>query len=260
MRRLLTCLVLVSCGSSNQDNQDNQDGAAPSPVVVTDAGSAYYGGSHQGNFWIGPVDYGESQWHNACGPSDGHYPALIQQLYGDYLMGLSNQLALNKLSAGAGQLCDVCAELTANGHILIAHVVTYGDETGVDDIDVSPQVDSALDGAAKRTLIWRFVTCPTVHPIYYTFDDREWSNTWYFRVWVRNARVPVAKVEYQLAGQGWAAMHWQSDGAWEVDSRDFSAGFSLRVTAIDGQTIVDAIPGIGTFDPNAGLASQGNFR
>ena len=139
-------------------------------------------------------------------------------------------------------------------------MVTYGDETGVDDIDVSPQVDSALGGGAKRTLTWQFVSCPTVHPIYYTFDDRGWSNTWYFRVWVRNARVPVAKVEYQLAGKGWASMNWQNDGAWEVDSRDFSAGFSLRVTSIDGQTIEDAIPGIGTFDPNAGVASKTNFQ
>ena len=55
-------------------------------------------------------------------------------------------------------------------------------------------------------------------------------------------------------------MNWQNDGAWEVDSRDFSAGFSLRVTAIDGQTIEDAIPGIGTFDPNAGVASKTNFQ
>jgi hypothetical protein len=254
MRRLLICLVLVSCGSSNQS------GAASSPVVVTDAGMTYFGDTHSGNFWIGPVDYSESQWHNACGPSDGHYPALIQQLYGDYIMGLSNQLTLDKLSAGAGQLCDVCAELTANGHTLIAHVVTYGDETGVNDIDVSTQVDSALGGGAKRTLTWRFVSCPTVNPIYYTFDDRGWSNTWYFRVWVRNARVPVAKVEYQLAGSGWATLNWQNDGAWEVDSRDFSAGFTLRVTAIDGQTIEDAIPGIGTFDPNAGVASKANFQ
>jgi hypothetical protein len=254
MRRLLACLVLVSCGSSNND------GAASPPVAVGDAGAAYFGGTHSGNFWLGPVDYSESQWHNACGPSDGKYPALIQQLYGDSIMGLSNELKLDKLSAGAGQLCDVCAELVANGHSLIAHVVTYGDETGVDDIDVSPEVDRALDGSVGRKLTWRFITCPTDHPVYYTFDDREWSNTWYFRVWVRNARVPVAKVEYQLAGKGWSAMNWQDDGAWEVDSRDFSAGFSLRVTSIDGQTIEDAIPGIGTFNPNAGVASKANFQ
>jgi expansin len=254
MRRLVLCLLLASCDS----------GAGPSgtssPVVIGDAGTMYFGATHSGNFWLGPVDYSESQFHNACGPSDGKYPALIQQLYGNDIMGLSNQLSLDKLAAGVGQLCDVCAELTANGQTLIAHVVTYGDETGVDDIDVSVQVHSALGGATSSKLTWRFVTCPTTHPIYYTFDGREWSNTWYFRVWIRNARVPVAKVEYQLAGKSWAAMNWQDDGAWEIDSKDFSAGFSLRVTAIDGQTVEDAIPGIGTFNPNDGIASKSNFQ
>jgi hypothetical protein len=151
--------------------------------------------SHSGNFWLGPVDYSESQWHNACAPSDVKYPSLIQQLYGNYLMGLSNQLTLQNLSAGSGQLCDVCAELTANGVTLIAHVITYGDETGTNDIDVSPEARAALRGDTNYTLIWRFVTCPTTAPIYYTFDDRDWSNVWYFRVWIRNSRVPVNKVE-----------------------------------------------------------------
>jgi len=43
------------------------------------------------------------------------YPVAIQQLYGNYIMGLSNQAQLQTLTAGNGQLCDVCAELTANG-------------------------------------------------------------------------------------------------------------------------------------------------
>jgi len=235
-------------------------GGVASPVSIADAGTVYFGDSHSGNFWLGPVDFSESQFHNACGPSDGLYPAQIQQLYGNYLMGLSNQLTLGNLSAGQGQLCDVCAEINANGKSLIAHAITYGDETGTYDIDVSPQVRSALGGDTSSKATWRFITCPTTNPIYYTFDDREWTNTWYFRVWVRNARVPVAKVEYQLAGKSWAAMSWNDDGAWEMDSKDFSAGFSLRVTAIDGQVVQDAIPGIGTFDPNQGIAAGSNFQ
>lgn len=202
----------------------------------------------------------ESQWHNACGPAQGKYPPLIQQLYGSYLMGLSNQLTLQGLNAGKGQLCDVCAELNANGVTLIAHVITYGDETGTNDIDVSPEARAALHGDANATLSWRFVTCPTTAPIYYTFDDREWSNTWYFRVWIRNARVPVTKVEYKLGSGVLSAMNGQSDGAWEVDSKDFSGVFFLRVTAIDGQTVEDTVPGIGTFDPNQGIASKTNFQ
>jgi hypothetical protein len=246
-------LALVSaCGGGSGSG-------ASMPVVVSDAGTTYFGDAHAGNFWLGPVDYAETQWHNACGPSDGKYPAAIQQLYGNYIMGLANEAQLGNLVAGKGQLCDVCAELTANGSTLIAHVITYGQETGPNDIDVSPEARSALHGDTNYTVTWRFVACPTDRSIVYTFDDRQWSNTWYFRVWIRNSRVPVSKVEYKLGTQAWGPMAPQSDGAWEIDSQDFSAGFSLRVTSIEGATIEDTLPGIGSFDPNAGIASLANF-
>jgi expansin (peptidoglycan-binding protein) len=149
--------------------------------------------------------------------------------------------------------------ITANGVTITAHVVTYGQETGPSDIDVSPEARAALHGDANYSLTWRFVTCPTTALIYYTFDGGQWSNTWFFRVWIRNSRVPVTKVEYRLGANAWAVADWQSDGAWQASSQDFSGGFSLRVTSLDNQTIEDALPGLNTFDPNAGIASHANF-
>jgi hypothetical protein len=253
-----------SGGTRGTDGGSQGTGAGPSgdgsvPVVITDGGSQYFGDAHTGNFWLGPVDYAETEWHNACAPSV-KYPAGIQQLYGNYIMGLANEVTFQGLTASSGQLCDVCAELTANGNTLVAHVVTYGQETGPNDIDVSPEIDSALNGAAGRTVTWRFITCPTTAPIYYTFDGREWSNTWFFRVWVRNARVPVATVEYRVGSGAWATADWQTDGAWQASSVDFSGGFSLRVTSVDNQSLADAIPGLNTFNPDVGIASHGNFQ
>ena len=221
-QQFLILLFVTACGSSSHD-------AVSVPVVIDDAGGQFFGDVHSGNFWLGPVDYSESQYHNACAPSV-KYPAGIQQLYGNYIMGLANEAQLQNLTAGDGQLCDVCAELTANGQSLVAHVVTYGQETGPSDVDVSTQVDAALQGSVGRTLTWRFITCPTTAPIYYTFDGRQWSNTWFFRVWVRNSRVPVVKVEYQMGSSDWATADWQSDGAWQASNEDFS-GVSLRPSA-----------------------------
>jgi hypothetical protein len=256
MRASLVFLLAVSACSSGSGGNTNI------AVVIADGGTRYFGDAHTGNFWLGPVDYSESQWHNACAPSDVKYPALIQQLYGNYIMGLANQAQLGSLVAGNGQLCDVCAELTANGNTLVAHVITYGDEGPYpDNIDVSPEIRTALLANTSDTATWRFVTCPTSNPIYYTFDDREWtSNPWYFRVWVRNSRVPVANLEYALTAGAWSAMDWQSDGAWQASGLDFSGGFSLRVTSVEGSTIVDTLAGVGTFDPNAGVASHTNFE
>jgi expansin (peptidoglycan-binding protein) len=253
-RRLWIVVLLAACGSSSSTPGDGgitSDGS--------NAGGHSFGDPHSGNFWLGPVDYTETQFHNACAPSN-KYPAGIRQLYGNYIMGLANQVQLGGLTASQGQLCDVCAELTANGHTLVAHVVTYGQETGPNDIDVSPEIDTALGSATGRTLTWRFVSCPTTAPVRYTFDGRQWSNTYFFRVWVRNARVPVAKVEYRIGTAAWAAAAWQNDGAFQASSQDFSGGFQLRVTSIDGQILEDAIPGLGTFDPDVGIASHGNFQ
>jgi hypothetical protein len=241
--------------TSSYTSQANAGGA--STAIAN--GSRYFGDAHSGNFWLGPVDYSESIWHNACAP-ETKYSTGIQQLYGNYIMGLANEVVLQGLTAGDGQLCDVCAELTANGKSLVAHVVTYGEETGANDIDVSPEIDSALSGNTSRNLTWQFVTCPTTAPIYYTFDGRQWDNTWFFRVWVRNARIPVAKVEYRLGSKAWSTADWQSDGAWQASSQDFSGGFSLRVTSVDGQTVEDAVNGLGTFDPDVGVASTSNFN
>jgi hypothetical protein len=222
-------------------------------------GGDYLDDEHTGNFWLGPVDYEETEWHNACAPTT-KYPPGIRDLYGDYIMGLANEVVLEGLSASAGELCDTCVELTANGETLVAHVVTYGQETGPDDIDVSPEVDAALDGDAGRDVTWRFVSCPTNAPVQYTFDGRQWENTWFFRLWVRNARLPVTDVEYSVGSGGWARAERQADGAWQASGVDFGGGFSVRVTALDGQTLEDELPGLNTFDPDEGVSSQGNFQ
>lgn len=250
-------------GNPAQGSRSAQGGSTSAVVPATTlapGASKYFGEVRSGNFWIGPVDYEETKFHNACGPSEGCYPAAIQALYGKYLMGIANEAQLQGLTASDGQLCDVCAELTANGQTLIARVITYGEETGSTDIDVSPEVDAVLKGSSNRTLSWRFTSCPTTAPIQYTFDGRQWSNTWFFRVWVRNARVPVSKVEYRLGTGAWSTADWQSDGAWQAASQDFGKGFSLRISSIDNQSIDDTLPGLNTFDPNVGIASHGNFQ
>ena len=250
-------LGLASCGGG--DGAGGSDGGGNTGDGGSVGAPRYFGAAHSGNFWLGPVDYTETQWHNACAPTN-KYPAQIRTLYGDHIMGLANEVVLQGLTASQGQLCDVCAELSANGQTVIARVVTYGQETGPNDIDVSPSIDTALTASAGRTLSWRFITCPTSAPMRYTFDGRQWSNTYFFRVWVRNARVPVTKLEFRIGTAAWAAADRQNDGAFQASSQDFSRGFSLRVTSLDGTTIEDSIPGLNTFDPDVGVISHGNFE
>jgi hypothetical protein len=60
-----------------------------------------FGEVHSGNFWLGSGDYAESEWHSACAPSV-KYPSAIAELYGDYAMGLANEVSTAGLSASGG--------------------------------------------------------------------------------------------------------------------------------------------------------------
>lgn len=211
--------------------------------------------------WLGPVDFAETQWHNACGLDDlSKYPTVIQTLYGNYLIGLDGDHVANVESH-----CDNCAQLTANGKTIIAHVITYGTENGTYAIDLSPEARMALGlSDSNWTGTWQFSSCPTNGaPVYYNFDARQWNpqNFWYMRIWVRNQRLAVDLLESKVGSGSWVAAAQQSDGAWQTQSGvDFSGGFQVRVTAVDGQRLVDTIPAPGSLDPANALAGQANFQ
>jgi hypothetical protein len=213
------------------------------------------------NMWYGPVDFSESEYHNACGLEDGSvYPTVIQNLYGNYLIGLDGD-NIPKVESH----CDNCAQLTANGKTIIAHIVTYGTENGVAAIDLSPQAQSALGlSSSNWTGTWQFCSCPTDGtPIYYEFDSRQWNpqNFWYMRIWSRNQHLPITLLETKLGNAAWAAASQQSDGAWQSQSGvDFSGGFQVRVTATDGQQLVDTVPAPTGLNPANPIAGHTNFQ
>ena len=213
------------------------------------------------NMWYGPVDFAESQYHNACGLEDGTiYPTVIQDLYGNYLIGLDGGNIPNVASH-----CDDCAQLTANGKTIVAHIITYGTENGVDAIDLSPEAQSALGlSSSDWTGTWQFCSCLTNGtPIYYEFDSRQWNpqNFWYMRIWTRNQHLPVTLLETKIGSAAWAAASQADDGAWEtVSGVDFSGGFQVRVTAVDNQQMVDTIPAPPGINPANPIAGHANFN
>jgi expansin (peptidoglycan-binding protein) len=181
-------------------------------------------------------------------------------LYGDYIIGLDGENIPNVASH-----CDNCAQLTANGKTIIAHVVTYGIENGVDGIDLSPQAQTALGlSNTNWTGTWQFCSCPTNGtPIYYEFDSRQWNpqNFWYMRIWTRNQRLPVTGLETKLGSSAWTNATQAGDGAWETQSGvDFSKGFQVRVTAVDSQQMIDTVSAPTGLDPAVPVAGKTNFQ
>ncbi len=234
--------------SSGGASSGGSGGAAGAGGVVT-YGSPYTGGQ----FNLGPVDYAETQWHNACAPPTKYAPA-VQTLEGDLLAGLWNGVA------NVAGYCDACIYVvTAKGKSALLRVVTYG-ATSKNSIDVSPQAYSILNsGEYPRTMTWQFAKCPDTGKILYEFQTG--SSEWWTSLWVRNARVPLTKVEVKSPNHAsFVALTRGSDGTL-TDASGFGKGsFTIRLTGADGQTVSD------TFGwPSAGIAGQtltgkGNFQ
>jgi hypothetical protein len=212
---------------------------------------AGFGETFAGVFHLGPVDWEESVWNNACSPYD---PAVIAS-EGQVLAGLQTG------HMDGGRLCDACVLITAaDGTQVNARVVTYGD-TGPNDIDVSPAACAALTGDAgcdvwPREMTWQFAQCPDTGRIAYQFQTG--ANVWWTSFWVRNARLPLASVEVQSANHpAFTALEWNTDGTVNDGSGFGDGEFTLRLTAVDGQTITDTFPG---FTPGELLESSGNFE
>jgi hypothetical protein len=221
-----------SSGTSGKGGGSSGTSGNPGDVVT-------YGDSHDGQYHLGVVDFDESEWHNACAPGEKYRAALRDSAgLGDELIaGVSNEY--NQ----AGGVCDACILIeTALGHSVVARVVTYGDEAEPGDIDVSQSIyDMVNEDEFPRTMTWTFAKCPDVGPMLYEFQTA--ANLYWTSLWVRNPRVPLDKVEVQSENHAeFFELRREVDGTLNDDG-GFGAGeFTLRMTAIDGQSVTETFP------------------
>lgn len=238
-------MVTAACGGSDSGG----DPGSPDPDQLVTYGQTYSGGQ----FHLGPVDYDETQWHNACAPGTKYAPE-IRDLEGQYLAGLWNGIP------DVASYCDACIYVTtAMGKSALLRVVTYGDTTP-NSIDVSPAAYEVLNsGEYPRAMTWQFAKCNDTGPLHYEFQTG--SNPYWTSLWVRNARVPLTKVSVKSANHGsYIDLSRAGDGT-VTDAGGFGQGeFTLQLTGVDGQTVTDTFPW-----PGAGIAGQmligaGNFH
>jgi expansin (peptidoglycan-binding protein) len=150
--------------------------------------------------------------------------------------------------------------VTGKGKSAMLRVVTYGDTTN-DSIDTSPQAFSILNvNEYPRSVTWQFAKCPDTGPMMYEFQTG--SSEYWTSLWVRNARVPLAKIEVESVNHStWTQLTRANGDGTATDASGFGAGkFTIRSTGLDGQQVSD------TFDwPSGGIAGafltgHGNFQ
>ncbi len=246
--------LVLACGGDDTTSNTNPDGGTIPPQPGVDGGgTTLYGQEHGGGeFHLGPVDYTETQWHNACAPGT-KYAQSVQSAEGVLLAGLWNGIP------NVAQYCDACIFVkTAKGKAALLRVVTYGDTTQ-NSIDVSPQAYQLLNsGESPRTMSWWFAKCPATGNVMYEFQTG--SSEWWTSLWVRNARLPLTKVEVKSANHGsFVALERGGDGTL-TDNGGFGKGaFTIRLTAIDGSTYEDAIDWPANGVAGAMITGKGNF-
>ncbi|HYP86628.1 MAG TPA: hypothetical protein VEQ59_00705 [Polyangiaceae bacterium] len=248
-------LALAASAGCSSDNDGKAGGSASpaSPGVPTIDGDKL-GEAHQGVYHLGPVDFAETQWHNACAPTTKYRPELQASvgLGGEFLAGVSNAF-----NAG-GAVCDACILIeTGKGKSIVARVVTYGVEMADGDIDVSPSVyDTIHQGEFPRNQSWHFARCPDEGSLKYEFQTA--ANPYWTSLWVRNPRLPLVKAEVKAGGDSdFVELARAGDGTL-TDASGFGEGaFSLRLTAMDGQIVTDDLPG---FDAGSLVESAQQFE
>ncbi len=219
-------------GDSDADSDGDFD-------ADTESGTRRFGETHSGQYHLGPVDFAETEWPNACTPLGGYRQVLhyITGLGGEYLAGVSYEYAEN------GGVCDACILIeTGMGESIVARAVTYGATNEPGDIDVSPSVYSALNhDEYPRSMTWVFTNCPNIGALRYEFQTE--ANPWWTSFWVRNPKIPVTKVEVKSTNHSnWFELRRETDGTFNDDGGFGEGTFTLRLTAMDGQTLEDTFP------------------
>lgn len=231
--RILSLALSLNACSSDDDAGEKKPGPPTSDADVL-------GEPHAGQYHLGPVDFAETEWHNACAPGGGKYRSALQDatgLGGEYLAGVSNEYMQG------GAVCDACILIkTATGRSIVARVVTYGVTAEPGDIDVSPNVFAELDtGEYPRSMTWEFAKCPDTGPLMYEFQTE--ANPYWTSLWVRNPRVPLTRVEVQSANHAaFFEMRRAPDGTVNDDGGFGTGGFTLRMTGMDDQVVTETFP------------------
>jgi expansin len=204
-------------------------GCAPAGPITTTGET--FGETHAGSYHLGPVDWEETQWTNSCSP----YPAAVRLAEGRYLAGVDNT------HNGDGRLCDACALVTTRmGKSLLVRIVTTGQSKSPGDMDLSPEAFAALHeedpqgtSSNPRPMSWQLAKCAGAGKIqlqYQTQANVDWTS-----LWVRNPRLPLARVEVQSSKHAqFTALRRENDGTWN-DDRGFGSGpFTLKVISTSG--------------------------
>jgi expansin (peptidoglycan-binding protein) len=138
--------------------------------------------------------------------------------------------------------CGECVAVTGpKGNVTVRIVdLCPGCEMGHLDLSMEAFAKIADVSAGRVPITWQVVPCDVSGNLAYRY--KEGSSQYWTAIQVRNSRLPITSLEVELGG-AWQMVP-RSDYNYFVDGGGVgtTAGFNVRVTASDGEQLVDALP------------------
>ncbi len=152
--------------------------------------------------------------------------------------------ALNLPDWAGSALCGACADVTGPKGSVRIRIVDQCPECRSGDLDFSQQAFAKIAdlSAGRVPITWALVACDVTGPVSYRYKDG--ANQWWTAVQVLNARLPVTTLEFSPDGTSWNATERQDYNYFLAGSGFGPNPVQVRITAIDGQTLVDQLPAV----------------
>ncbi len=225
-----SAIVLVAC-SSDAPPDGSSSGASGS------SGSSGTSGTTTGSTFSTAQKSGVATFYDASGASEWNCSFPVKD-------GPIDVTALNFPEYAKSASCGACFLVKGPKGSVTVRVVDSCPGCEVGHLDLSAEafakIANPVDG--KVPITYQGVACEVTGNVSYHF--KEGSSKYWTAIQVRNHRLPITKVEYKKNG-AFADMP-RADYNYFIDTKgvgDQPSGLHVRVTAVDGQTIEDDLPG-----------------
>jgi expansin len=209
MRQLLACcLVFMACSAEE-----------PSAPPATQTATTF-----------GPIESGVATYYAATGEGNCSYDATPADL---------DVVALDTRQYAAGAWCGACLRVEGpKGVVKVRVVDSCPSCESRTHIDLSESAFAKIANIAdgRVPVRFQFVTCAVSGPLSYRF--KEGSNEWWTAIQVRNHPAPIKTLEAKVAG-AWSPLTRSDYGYFIADKGLGKGPYELRVTSIDGRSLVD---------------------
>lgn len=193
---------------------------------------------------------GIATFYDADGSGNCSFPASPNDL---------DVAAFNTEEYAGSATCGACVNVKgARGDVTVRIVDRCpGCERG--HLDLSREAFAKIDEPIRGRvpIEYQLVPCNVTGNVSYHVKDG--ASKFWTALQVRNHKLPITTVEYKKSG-AWVAMKRESYNYF-VEAKgvgDQPNGLELRITAVDGQTLTDTVPG--TIVENTLLAGSAQFR